>query len=323
MLLQEKIGRLTLLVIMAISIGLFVVGGKPTSANTEYKQKTQHWVWPVVGEISDTFGTRHGRHKGLDIAAPKGEDTLTVDEGVVKKSYYSTTYGHVVFIGHPNGLETVYAHLSKRNVEEGDKVKAGQKIGEVGSTGVSTGSHLHFEVHKGEWTYDKNNAIDPLTVLNERKLFVAIDQEENEMKRQSMKLAASEFIEGYQNWETIHEEGKIAGQSIVVSKQSQNEEEIEPKVIEVQKNQTLWDISKENKVSIAAIMQWNDLKTDLLKVGQKIKIYEQHDDIYVVKKGDSLEQISKQVNISVEEIKALNDIVGDLIFPMQELIISK
>lgn len=316
--------RLTCFLIVAFSIGLFFVGGKPTSANTVIQENTDHWVWPVIGEITDTFGTRSGRHKGLDIAAPNGVDALTVDEGEVKKSYYSTTYGHVVFISHPNGLETVYAHLSKRSVNEGDKVKAGQKIGEVGSTGVSTGAHLHFEVHIGEWTYEKNNAIDPLQVLNDKELYLAIEQEEDEQKRQSMKLAASEYIEDFDSWETIErEEGQIAGQSVVVSNHQHVNEEAEPIVVKVQEGQTLWGISKEHSVSIDSIIKWNELSTDLLHVGQELEIYENEDDVYIVMAGDSLEKISNQLDISVEALKTLNHIEGDLIFPMQELIIKK
>lgn len=132
----------------------------------EYKVKAEEqWTWPVSGVISDYFGTRNGRHYGLDIAAPIGTPIIAADSGAVTKSYYSDSYGNVVFIRHDNGYEAVYAHLNKRYVQAGETVRNGQKIGEVGNTGYSHGAHLHFEVHKGSWNFAKTNAINPLRVL--------------------------------------------------------------------------------------------------------------------------------------------------------------
>ena len=92
-------------------------------------------------------------------------------DGVVTKSYVSRTYGEVVFIRHninEQVYETVYSHLRSgtRKVNAGDKVKKGDVIGMMGSTGNSTGQHLHFEIHKGTWNYDKTNAVDPLDYIN-------------------------------------------------------------------------------------------------------------------------------------------------------------
>ncbi|NPC93110.1 M23 family metallopeptidase [Bacillus sp. WMMC1349] len=127
-----------------------------------------NWIEPIKGKITDTFGTRGGKHKGLDIAAPKGESIVAAADGRVSKSYVSASYGQVIFIRHSNGYETVYAHLSKRFVIEKDLVKKGDSIGIIGNTGVSTGTHLHFEVHHGAWTENKQNAINPLEVIHEQ-----------------------------------------------------------------------------------------------------------------------------------------------------------
>ncbi|MFX3624738.1 MAG: peptidoglycan DD-metalloendopeptidase family protein [Ectobacillus sp.] len=127
----------------------------------------QQWTWPVSGEISDQFGTRNGKHYGIDIAAPIGTPIVSAAEGVVTKSYYSDSYGNVVFIRHHGGHEAVYAHMNRRFVRKGQAVKAGQTIGEVGNTGQSHGAHLHFEVHKGSWNFAKTNAVNPLLVLGE------------------------------------------------------------------------------------------------------------------------------------------------------------
>ncbi|MGN7327501.1 peptidoglycan DD-metalloendopeptidase family protein [Bacillus pumilus] len=130
-----------------------------------HAQETSEWVEPIKGEVTDLFGTRDGSHKGLDIAAPEGESIFAASEGVVSRSYVSATYGEVVFIQHPNGYETVYAHLHERFVKEGDHVEAGQPIGIIGNTGASRGTHLHFEVHRGQWSVSKEDAVDPFTII--------------------------------------------------------------------------------------------------------------------------------------------------------------
>ena len=76
------------------------------------------WAWPVEGQISDYFGTRHGKHYGIDIAAPIGTPVSAIQEGKVTKSYYSSSYGNVIFIKHGE-YEAVYAHLNKRYVVQG------------------------------------------------------------------------------------------------------------------------------------------------------------------------------------------------------------
>ncbi|WP_028400455.1 peptidoglycan DD-metalloendopeptidase family protein [Ectobacillus panaciterrae] len=141
---------------------LLIPFGKEHLAKAE-----EQWTWPVSGVISDYFGTRGGRHYGIDIAAAIGTPVAAVSGGKVTRSYYSESYGNVVFIRHNNGYEAVYAHLNKRLVREGQIVKGGQTIGEAGNTGHSRGAHLHFEVHKESWNFAKTNAVNPLLVLGE------------------------------------------------------------------------------------------------------------------------------------------------------------
>lgn len=85
-------------------------------------------------------------HNGLDAAAPQGAPVRAMADGTVAISAYRGGYGHLVAIDHGDGFTTLYAHLSKRDVEVGDEVTAGSTIGRIGSTGASTGPHLHFEV---------------------------------------------------------------------------------------------------------------------------------------------------------------------------------
>ncbi|THE15047.1 LysM peptidoglycan-binding domain-containing protein [Bacillus timonensis] len=164
--------RIAIFAVMVIWVDLVFANVQYANAHELPAETTEEWAWPVTGRITDTFGTRQGNHKGLDIAAPVGDHIYAVEEGIVSISSYKGSYGHVIFIQHPNGYETVYAHLSKRSVKEGERVAKGQIIGYIGSTGNSTGPHLHFEVHNGEWNPSRNNAIDPLYVLTDEQILV-------------------------------------------------------------------------------------------------------------------------------------------------------
>lgn len=115
------------------------------------------FVWPLRGYgseyITSPFGYRASpggigstNHKGVDIAAPKGTPIRAAASGAVTISSYNSTSGHYVEVDHGNGLRTRYAHMSKRLCNAGILVDAGDILGLVGSTGVSTGNHLHFEL---------------------------------------------------------------------------------------------------------------------------------------------------------------------------------
>lgn len=102
-------------------------------------------------------------HKGIDFAAPKGYPIQSFTDGVVVRvvDFGKTDFGKAVYIQDQYGRVMIYGHMSKWDVKEGQKVKFGDKIGEVGSTGRSTGNHLHFQVNiKGKPT-------DPSSVLNQ------------------------------------------------------------------------------------------------------------------------------------------------------------
>ena len=109
-------------------------------------------VTPISGTITSRFGNmesiRSSGHSGLDIAAPKGTKIKVAASGTVTFSGYSGGYGNVVKVSHGNGIMTYYAHCSALYVKKGQTVTAGDVIAAVGSTGNSTGNHLHFEVVK-------------------------------------------------------------------------------------------------------------------------------------------------------------------------------
>lgn len=102
--------------------------------------------WPVYGPITSYYGSRGGSHTGLDIGAPTGTAVKAAEAGTVTGAGYQGNYGNMITVSHGNGLVTRYAHCSAINVSIGQSVAKGQSIGKVGSTGKSTGPHLHLEV---------------------------------------------------------------------------------------------------------------------------------------------------------------------------------
>jgi murein DD-endopeptidase MepM/ murein hydrolase activator NlpD len=107
------------------------------------------YVWPAQGTLTSGYGWRWGRmHRGIDIAGPVGTPIMAAASGVVVRSgWNSGGYGNLVDIRHADGSLTRYAHNSRLLVREGQQVRQGQQIAEMGSTGYSTGPHVHFEVH--------------------------------------------------------------------------------------------------------------------------------------------------------------------------------
>ncbi|QET03589.1 M23 family metallopeptidase [Cupriavidus pauculus] len=99
------------------------------------------------GARIDPFSGRRVQHDGVDFAAPAGTPIVAAAGGVVVAQEWHHEYGNMIDIDHGNGLKTRYAHVSRSLVRNGDLVRAGQNIAQVGSTGRSTGAHLHFEVH--------------------------------------------------------------------------------------------------------------------------------------------------------------------------------
>ena len=118
-------------------------------------------VTPIEGRITSRYGVssslRKSTHTGLDIAAVQGTDIHVIADGTVTSASYNGAYGNLVKVDHGNGVETWYAHTSKMLVKKGDTVKAGDIIAKVGSTGNSTGPHLHLEIRiNGEHVNPQN-----------------------------------------------------------------------------------------------------------------------------------------------------------------------
>jgi murein DD-endopeptidase MepM/ murein hydrolase activator NlpD len=123
---------------------------------TPIKQSTGRFIWPMRGPLTSHFGYRYhpihryrARHTGIDISRPTGTPIVAADGGRVIAAGWQQGYGKAVVILHGRGLATLYGHMSRISVSVGQSVSQGQHIGACGSTGYSTGSHLHFEVRVG------------------------------------------------------------------------------------------------------------------------------------------------------------------------------
>jgi murein DD-endopeptidase MepM/ murein hydrolase activator NlpD len=116
--------------------------------------------WPVVGAITSAFGWRSsGFHHGMDIAAGYGESVRAAATGLVSFAGSKSVYGNTVTIKHTDGSETLYAHMSKIFVSEGQQINHGDTIGAVGTSGNATGPHLHLELRKDNRTINPSNAL--------------------------------------------------------------------------------------------------------------------------------------------------------------------
>lgn len=122
-----------------------------------WEKKQEDWISPVEGVITSACGERENpilhkqeNHNGLDIAVAEGTDVVAVRSGTVTEVRTSATYGKVLKYETNNGYTVMYAHLSEILVSKGEKIRQGQVVARSGSTGLSTGPHLHYSLWKGE-----------------------------------------------------------------------------------------------------------------------------------------------------------------------------
>ena len=219
--------------------------------------KETNYVSPIPRNkvITSRYGWRKGRaHKGIDIDLITGDSLYAMFDGVVRFANYSSGHGRTVVVRHFNGLETVYAHLSRYGVKENDTVVAGSYLGKGGTSGNARGSHLHLELSCNGIPVNPEYLLD----FNENNEIRAKDiwitktwtrPELHSSKRQSK-------LEIFTT-----EEEAIA---------SMNRE---PKVYIVKKGDTLSKISLRNNTSITAICKSNHMKRNsTLRIGQKLII---------------------------------------------------
>ena len=211
---------------------------------------------PFQGEIHPRgkFGPRRGRrHQGVDIPLKTGDPVYATFTGKVRMSKYLGGYGNVVVIRHENGIETFHGHLSKRMVEAGDWVNAGDVIGLGGSTGRSTGPHLHFETRYQGFAFDPQWLIDFKTGDLRHRLFV--------LKKK--------YFSQYSNYEQdFEDEWK--------NEEDDKKEDAERAAMRwhtIRSGDTLGRIAINNGTTVSAICKLNGItpKT-ILKIGRRIRV---------------------------------------------------
>lgn len=140
----------------------------PQFGQDEHQLDNRHaktWIWPTTGVFTSGYGWRWGRmHRGIDMANNVGTPIVAARTGrVVFSGWHDGGYGYLVTLQHPDGSRSLYAHNSRLMVSNGQEVRQGTVIALMGSTGRSTGPHLHFEIHPPQ-----SGAVDPLSLLPPR-----------------------------------------------------------------------------------------------------------------------------------------------------------
>ena len=200
------------------------------------------------------FGVRRGRrHQGVDIPLKTGDPVYATFTGKVRVSRYWGAFGNLIVIRHENGIETFYAHLSKRNVEVGDWVNAGDVIGLGGSTGRSTGPHLHFETRYNGFAFDPQWLIDFEKGILRHRLFV--------LKKKYFNI--------YSNYEQDFED-EIRNQE---EDAAEDAEKAAMKWYTVRSGDTLYKIARNHGTTVKEICRLNGISQNAtLRIGKRLRV---------------------------------------------------
>lgn len=223
----------------------------------------ERYCCPNKVPVYSKFGIRHGRnHNGVDLPSPTGTPAYATFAGKVRIATRTKGYGNLVILRHPNGLETFYGHLSRIDVKPGDWVEAGATIGLIGSTGHSTGPHLHFE------TRYKGFAFDPQWIID----FKGGDL------RNNVFVLKKRFLTTYSRYtpESLEEE-----EQIMLTEEQERAEEARLKAEReamrwhtIKSGDTLSRIAARNGTTVSAICKLNQGLTpkSTLRIGRKIRV---------------------------------------------------
>jgi len=229
---------------------------------------------PHVTKVYSPFGYRHRRrHQGVDLPLKTGDPVYAAFSGKVRLSKYYSGYGNLVIIRHENGLETFYAHLSKREVESGEWVEAGQEIGLGGSTGRSSGAHLHFETRYMGYAFDPQWLIDFESGTLRHRLFT--------LKRQYLDAASKYVPESDDEEIDIHEGDQkdyATQDSIAAAKKAAEEKAAAEKAAaqyhKIRSGDTLSGIAHRYGTTVSKIIKLNPGLTTrtTLRIGRSIRV---------------------------------------------------
>ena len=217
---------------------------------------------PVKGIVTSEFGMRHSRyHYGIDIDLDTGDPVYATFEGIVRLAGPSSSYGNYVIISHPNGLETLYAHLSAIHVKTGQYLQAGDKLGLGGSTGWSTGPHLHFEISV------LGKHINPRDVISFEK-HVCHSETLNISSKNFSYLNNASSAKSVAQHQT-----KLSNVKKKVSNKKSTKSRKKVIYYTVKKGDTITKIANRNKMTVAQLYKLNRIgKKSKLKPGKTLRV---------------------------------------------------
>lgn len=227
----------------------------PEATAIELVDSLELYHYPYKGNMSSRYGPRRGRpHQGVDLPLKTGDPIYAVFDGKVRYSAYSSSgYGNLVIVRHNNGLETYYAHLSVRDVEAGDWVVAGQQIGQGGSTGRSSGPHLHFEVRYSGQTFDPERIINFTT---------------GELRRKELLLKRRHFSIYSKYEQDFDDEEEVAKQE-----EAERKAAAAVQYHTVRSGDTLSGIAKKYGTTVSRLCSLNGIKsTTTLSIGRRLRV---------------------------------------------------
>lgn len=246
---------------------------------------------PFKGGILSKYGPRRGRvHQGIDLPLTLGTPVYVTFPGQVRVSRYSDKgYGNIVVIRHENGLETIYAHLSERKVSVGDWVNAGQVLGLGGSTGRSTGPHLHFEMRYQGFSFDPEWIIDFKKGELRQRLFILKKKYFGVNRAEAQNFEAEEAAAEKAAAEKAAAEKAAAEKAAAEKSETISETEVaaapapKPSTTYTTANGEVWHVVVEgdtlyalasrNRTTVAKVCELNNItETTLLQIGQKLRI---------------------------------------------------
>ena len=234
----------------------------PLHATIILDDSVSTWTCPYKTKVFSKFGYRHRRrHQGIDLPYPKGTPVKAAFDGRVRWASYSRGYGNLVIIRHENGLETFYGHLSEYRVEVGQWVHSGDVIGLGGSTGRSTGPHLHFETRYRGFAFDPEWIADYESGTLRKNVFV--------LKRTYLD-PSSHYVP-----ESLDEEDDVFGgdEEIAAEEARREAERKAMRYHTVRNGETVSGIAIKEGVSISKIKKLNPgVNIDKIGIGQKLRV---------------------------------------------------
>lgn len=271
--------------------------------------------YPYKGYMSSKYGPRNGRsHQGVDLPLKTGDPVYAAFDGKVRYSAFSSSgYGNLVIIRHDNGLETYYAHLSERLVSANDRVVAGQQIGKGGSTGRSSGPHLHFEARYKGQSFDPERLFDFKTgelrssnILLKRRHFSITSKYEQDFNDEE----ATAKAEAAEKAAAAKKPTTTTTKSSTTAKSTTTKSSTTTQYHTVVEGDTFGSLAKKYHTTSDAIQKLNpDVEPTKMRIGQKIRVKgapASSAKYHVIESGETISHLAVKYDTTTKRILELN-----------------